>query len=107
MRSGSRSALLQCRNRKWEVEPNEVKYLEEIGNGSNGVVFKAEYKGRLCVVKRAIPFWTASEAKNANKDMVAELDILMSVGKHPNVVEMVGVSSSALLVEGDVSGVQY
>lgn len=33
--------------KSWEIKPSELKYLEKLGSGAYGIVFKARFKGEL------------------------------------------------------------
>ena len=85
-----------------EVDPEDLKYKEVVGNGSFGVVLKMEWMGEEVAVK---------QMKNIHrKDFEAEAAILAAV-QHPNIVHLIGCSfveknSTGMLVmelmEGDL-----
>ncbi|XP_027045523.1 angiopoietin-1 receptor-like [Pocillopora damicornis] len=75
----------------WEEFPYQnIKLLNELGSGAFGVVYKGELLKRNgitpCAVKALKP--TATEVER--KDLFNELDIMVNVGHHPNLVNLIG-----------------
>jgi len=82
------------RSGHWEIKEDEFECNEaqKIGEGAMAVICKAKLRGMPCVAKK---LKTGTQINSqAYKDLVMELDILCSVGKHPNLVEFYGACIS-------------
>lgn len=85
------SAYKPCET-NWEEFPYEnIKLLNELGSGAFGVVYKGELvqeSGKIlpCAVKALKPSATKVEIK----DLYNELEIMVNVGHHPNLVNLIG-----------------
>eukprot|EP00961_Rhodomonas_salina_P245290 3314345-Rhodomonas_salina.1 len=67
----------------WEVKPEEFTLESKIGEGAMGVIYKAKLRGQTVAAKK-LKDRKKDQNKQAYKDLVMELDILVSVGAHPN-----------------------
>lgn len=70
----------------WEVSENALYYLEEIGKGAYGLVFKAKYKGSEIAVKR---YACDSNELDAVGHILLEVSMLAGLS-HPNIIKMLG-----------------
>lgn len=76
----------------WEEIPyHNLKLLDELGSGAFGVVYKGEFlqdNGNVmsCAVKALKPSATSEEIR----DLYNELEIMVNVGYHPNLVNLIG-----------------
>lgn len=85
---GGGSVLGVARVRQaWEISYRELKFLQRVGIGNVGEVFKGTFHGREVAIKRLLPMWLRDE------DMVARFreEILLMAGmNHPNVLHFIG-----------------
>lgn len=85
------SAYKPCETNWKEFPYGNIKLLNELGSGAFGVVYKGELlqdNGNLlpCAVKALKPSATKVEIK----DLYNELEIMVNVGHHPNLVNLIG-----------------
>ncbi|CAF0738767.1 unnamed protein product [Brachionus calyciflorus] len=67
------------------IDPSEISFGDEIGDGATAVVYKANYNRQCVAVKKFI----GSCPMNLKKQMKNELDILSKI-KHENIIKMFG-----------------
>lgn len=82
------SAFGNVKSGNWEVGLDEIKWGNKIGEGAMAAIFKATLRGRECVAKK-LKLGVGPQTQ-AYKDLIMELEILTSVGHHPNLVEFYG-----------------
>ena len=82
------SAFGNVKSGNWEVNLEDIKWGDKIGEGAMAAIYKANLKGRQCVAKKLKN--GVGPQTQAYKDLVMELEILTSVGHHPNLVEFYG-----------------
>mmetsp|Transcript_30148 Transcript_30148/g.74146 ORF Transcript_30148/g.74146 Transcript_30148/m.74146 type:complete len:317 (+) Transcript_30148:124-1074(+) len=100
------SAFGNVKAGNWEVQISEITWGDKIGEGAMAAIYKAKLRGRECVAKK---LKTGVNAQTqAYKDLIMELEILTSVGQHPNLVEFYGAciqdSGSPIILEELVKG---
>jgi len=71
----------------WAVQPGEFKLGSKIAAGAMGQVMKATLRGTVCAAKM---LKQGEGDEQAYKDLITELEILTSVGSHPNLVGFLG-----------------
>mmetsp|Transcript_12092 Transcript_12092/g.18971 ORF Transcript_12092/g.18971 Transcript_12092/m.18971 type:complete len:330 (+) Transcript_12092:425-1414(+) len=95
-------------NGHWEIQPNEFLLHKEIGQGAMGIIFRGSLRGITCAAKKLKDRCNKAENVQAYKDLIMELDILVSIGRHPNLVEFYGAcivdQSSPVIFEEFVDG---
>ncbi len=97
----------------FEVKQEDVEYFERIGEGKMAVLYRAKFRNLPCAAKKlknatktdsqveiTISIFFVQRTilrkeslnfpKQAYKDLIMELDILATVGKHQNLVEFYG-----------------
>jgi len=74
---------------RWEVNPEQFNFVKKIGEGAMGVIYKATLNGKDVAAKK-LKDRNRENNLQAYKDLVMELDILVSIGRHPNLVEFKG-----------------
>mmetsp|Transcript_16793 Transcript_16793/g.35505 ORF Transcript_16793/g.35505 Transcript_16793/m.35505 type:complete len:309 (-) Transcript_16793:338-1264(-) len=82
------AAFANVRQGSFEVKPEEIEYFEKIGEGAMAVIYRAKMRNLTCAAKK-LKNSTRTDSQ-AYKDLVMELDVLTSVGKHQNLVEFYG-----------------
>ncbi|KAK3703285.1 hypothetical protein QZH41_019312 [Actinostola sp. cb2023] len=79
-------------NRNWELPRDRLEVTnEKLGSGCFGNVYTGLYTrkdGKEMVV--AVKMLKATATDDGHKDIIAELEILKQVGRHPNIVSLVG-----------------
>eukprot|EP01116_Phalansterium_solitarium_P008220 TRINITY_DN2174_c0_g2_i1.p1 TRINITY_DN2174_c0_g2~~TRINITY_DN2174_c0_g2_i1.p1 ORF type:complete len:833 (+),score=232.95 TRINITY_DN2174_c0_g2_i1:2-2500(+) len=86
-RTGSASTPAADLHSGWEIDYNELKLGTEIGRGAVGVVYKARWRGTLCVVKQML-------GSGGEKDFLREARNMQNLRNHPNCVLMLGVCTA-------------
>jgi len=74
----------------WEVPREEIKLVKKIGNGATGDVYRAYHKGKF-VAAKMLKDCGDGLIEQAYEDIVMEVQVLVSLGRHPNVVQLMGV----------------
>eukprot|EP00960_Hanusia_phi_P025307 742962-Hanusia_phi.AAC.4 len=82
------STFAKCRSGSWVVRKEEFSFTRKIAEGAMGSVFLANLRGQTVAAKMLKK--TESAGMQAYRDLITELDILISIGKHPNIVEFIG-----------------
>eukprot|EP00286_Rhodomonas_abbreviata_P021859 CAMPEP_0181306314 /NCGR_PEP_ID=MMETSP1101-20121128/10229_1 /TAXON_ID=46948 /ORGANISM="Rhodomonas abbreviata, Strain Caron Lab Isolate" /LENGTH=336 /DNA_ID=CAMNT_0023412353 /DNA_START=84 /DNA_END=1091 /DNA_ORIENTATION=- len=78
----------------WEVSTKEYKLVQKIGEGAYGIIYKGTLRGETVAAKMLKEdkehgiCHTSDE--QGYKDLIMELDILLSIGTHPNLVQFMG-----------------
>ena len=72
----------------WAVQPGEFKLGSKIAAGAMGQVMKATLRGSIVCAAKMLKQGEGDE--QAYKDLITELEILTSVGSHPNLVGFLG-----------------
>ncbi|EKX48893.1 hypothetical protein GUITHDRAFT_136527 [Guillardia theta CCMP2712] len=78
----------KCRSGSWVVRKEEFSLNRKIAEGAMGSIFMAILRGQTVAAKMLKKSETAG--MQAYRDLITELDILISIGKHPNIVEFIG-----------------
>lgn len=85
---------------------DEVQLGKKIGEGAMALIYIATLRGRTCVAKKLRN--GVDSNSQAYKDLIMELDIMMTVGAHPNLVEFYGAviidPKNPIILEEFVSG---
>jgi hypothetical protein len=71
----------------FNIKPSDLTVSKKLGEGSYGVVYLGQYKGKQVAVKRLAVAMFA----NAVADFLAEAMLIMSVKIHPNVIQTFGM----------------
>jgi predicted Ser/Thr protein kinase len=68
----------------WFVDFSQIKFGEQLGQGANGQVFKGTWKNTTVALKVSVT--------TANSSVIRELELMMQLRPHPNVVQLLGFS---------------
>lgn len=80
--------------RQWpEIPRAYLKIVEELGSGAFGVVRKGYLMRNNKVIECAVKMLKRHGTVNELRDLYNELNIMASVGNHPNVVSLIGACS--------------
>ena len=88
--------LLQTENeveklrKVWQIREEEVEFMECIGRGAVGEVFKGRWRGMLVAVKKVKGAWMSSE--EMEKELDHEASVLQAV-RHAHVVQFFGMGA--------------
>jgi len=74
----------------WEIEYDDLAFLEKIGEGAYGIVFKAKWNQRLVAVKKL------KESVESVSQFRKEIGIMSAMRPHENVLRLFGICSKAL-----------
>ncbi|XP_029651263.2 fibroblast growth factor receptor 3-like [Octopus sinensis] len=77
---------LQVTNDEWEIDTRQLKFSTPIGEGAFGKVvigYYSQEKVAIKLVRDCAPL-------SYKEDFLAELDLMKKIGKHPNIVAMIG-----------------
>lgn len=72
---------------KWEIDPQELMLLEELGSGQFGVVRRGKWRGSIDVAVKMMKQGTMSE-----DDFIEEAKVMTRL-QHSNLVQLYGVCS--------------
>lgn len=75
---------LATRHGQWFIPFDQIKFGEQIGRGASGQVFKGSWKGSSVALKVSMT--------QANSTVISELELMMQMRPHPNVVQLFGFS---------------
>ncbi|XP_015787696.1 tyrosine-protein kinase transmembrane receptor Ror-like [Tetranychus urticae] len=79
--------------RNIEIPSNQIRYLEEIGEGCFGRVYKGEYQPTEDqVIQVAIKILKEGVSNELRNDFEREVEILSNF-RHPNIVKLIGVTN--------------
>ncbi|CAL8326030.1 unnamed protein product [Lota lota] len=70
---------------KWEIEPSELTFINEVGSGQFGVVWMGMWRRQLKVAIKAV-----KEKTMCDEDFVEEAKVMMRMN-HPQLVQLYGV----------------
>lgn len=70
------------------VEFSEIEFIEKIGEGQYGAVWKANCRGQVVAVKK---FDSSTQRLNPLEELEREMRAYSSLASHPNVVRFVGI----------------
>jgi serine/threonine protein kinase len=91
---------------KWDVPVSEITFGDKIGEGSMAVIVRATFRGNTCAAKKVPP--GVAPHMQAYQDLVTEIDTLMNLGTHPNIVKFMGACTrqpdNLVLLEELLSG---
>ncbi|XP_067682069.1 uncharacterized protein [Haliotis asinina] len=71
---------------EWELDPKQLKFSTQLGQGAFGKVVTGYY----CDQKVAIKLIKEGAPLSYKEDLVAEINLMKRVGSHPNIVAMIG-----------------
>jgi serine/threonine protein kinase len=74
----------------WLLKYEEMQFLNKIGGGSTCEVYRGEYRGLDCAIKR-ISLEVCEKSRPFIKEFKRELSTLLKLRPHPNLVSLVGV----------------
>lgn len=74
----------------WLLKFDDIIILNKIGGGSTCEVYKGEYRGLECAIKK-ISLQTSEKSKPFIKEFKRELATLLKLRPHPNLVSLIGV----------------
>eukprot|EP00029_Vermamoeba_vermiformis_P010127 TRINITY_DN526_c0_g2_i7.p1 TRINITY_DN526_c0_g2~~TRINITY_DN526_c0_g2_i7.p1 ORF type:complete len:1042 (-),score=152.68 TRINITY_DN526_c0_g2_i7:28-3153(-) len=81
----SKSSLgLEARYGTWFTPFDQIAFGEQLGQGANGQVFKGTWKSTTVALKVSMT--------QANSSVISELELMMQLRPHPNVVQLLGFS---------------
>jgi len=80
----------------WELSRDLIHLKEEIGQGAFGLVRKAEVKGKGESTVVAVKMLKEDHTENELLGLVKEVEIMKMVGRHENIVNLLGVCSQPL-----------
>jgi hypothetical protein len=84
-RAGATSVIgLETKYGQWFTPFDQIKFGEQLGKGSNGQVFKGTWKNSTVALKVSMT--------QANSSVIGELELMMKMRPHPNVVQLFGFS---------------
>jgi hypothetical protein len=75
---------LEQRYGKWFIPFSDLKFGEQLGQGSSGQVFRGTWKNTSVALKVSMT--------QANSSVISELELMMQLRPHPNVVQLFGFS---------------
>ncbi|CAG7824171.1 unnamed protein product [Allacma fusca] len=80
-------------NKEYEIRREDFELGDDIlGEGFHGIVFKGRYGGNTVAVKTIKPY----AEKSALMALLSELKIMIYLGKHENVVDLIGACTESL-----------
>lgn len=74
-------------DRRFEIEPHEVRFAEQIGSGGFGVVFRGKFRGQLVAIKKIHANALSNAASIA--EFQSEVAVLCTLA-HPNILKFMG-----------------
>jgi hypothetical protein len=75
---------LETKYGQWFIPFDQIKFGEQLGQGGNGQVFKGTWKNTTVALKVSMT--------QANSSVLGELELMMKMRPHPNVVQLLGFS---------------
>ncbi|KAE8737137.1 hypothetical protein FOCC_FOCC017400 [Frankliniella occidentalis] len=81
------NGCVACSADKWEIDPQELMLLEELGSGQFGVVRRGKWRGSIDVAVKMMKEGTMSE-----DDFIEEAKVMTKL-QHQNLVQLYGVCS--------------
>ncbi|XP_046748827.1 mast/stem cell growth factor receptor Kit-like [Diprion similis] len=101
---GEQAELLPY-DKKWEFPREDLKLGKQLGSGAFGVVMKAEARG-ICVAGEittvAVKMVRRSVDPSYMKALSGELKILIHLGRHLNVVNLLGACTKTILTKREL-----
>lgn len=74
-------------DRRYEIEPHEVKFGDQVGSGGFGVVFRGKFRGEIVAIKKIHSQALSNPASIA--EFQSEVAVLCTL-EHPNVLKFMG-----------------
>jgi serine/threonine protein kinase len=68
-----------------EIAFSELKYITKLGSGAFGIVYLGEYRLTKVAIKQMKP---GAIDDNAVADFKAEMELMMSIRPHPNIIQV-------------------
>ncbi|XP_066964608.1 vascular endothelial growth factor receptor 1-like [Macrobrachium rosenbergii] len=96
--------LLPCES-KFQIARNRIEFGKLIGKGEFGHVFQAKVDGLLPEEgQTTVAVKTAKSRSNDvfKKELIAEVKIMMHIGRHANILNLLGVCSEYLATKGEL-----
>jgi FMS-like tyrosine kinase 1 len=96
-------------DKKWEIPRENIKLGKELGSGAFGVVLKAEVVGLSDnkAFPAAVKMVNKFAGYNAIKALASELKIMVHIGKHINIVNVLGACTKDLTSKKLLVVVEY
>jgi hypothetical protein len=82
--SSSNSLGLESRYGSWFTPFEQISFGEQLGQGGSGQVFKGTWKNTTVALKVSMT--------QANQSVIRELELMMQLRPHPNIVQLLGFS---------------
>lgn len=82
--SSSNSLGLEARYGAWLTPFEQISFGEQLGQGGSGQVFKGTWKNTTVALKVSMT--------QANQSVIRELELMMQLRPHPNIVQLLGFS---------------
>jgi hypothetical protein len=82
--SSSNSLGLEARYGAWFTPFEQISFGEQLGQGGSGQVFKGTWKNTTVALKVSMT--------QANQSVIRELELMMQLRPHPNIVQLLGFS---------------
>ncbi|XP_068237218.1 vascular endothelial growth factor receptor 1-like [Palaemon carinicauda] len=96
--------LLPC-DMQFEIARSRIEFGKLIGEGEFGHVFQAKVDGlRANELQTTVAVKTAKSRSNEvfRKELIAEVKIMMHIGRHTNVLNLLGICSENLATKGEL-----
>ncbi|XP_068243201.1 vascular endothelial growth factor receptor 1-like isoform X2 [Palaemon carinicauda] len=96
--------LLPC-DMQFEIARSRIEFGKLIGEGEFGHVFQAKVDGlRANELQTTVAVKTAKSRSNEvfRKELIAEVKIMMHIGRHANVLNLLGICSENLATKGEL-----
>lgn len=82
-------------DKEWEVTRDRLVLAEKVGEGAFGVVFKATARGidqkdEKTVTEVAVKMLKDSHTDGDLRDLVSEMEVMKKVGRHTNIISLLG-----------------
>ncbi|XP_064080209.1 vascular endothelial growth factor receptor 1-like [Macrobrachium nipponense] len=101
----SQQAHLLPYERKFEIARQRIEFGKLIGEGEFGHVFQAKVDGLLPNERQTTVAVKTSKSRSNDvfrKELIAEVKIMMHIGRHANILNLLGVCSENLATKGEL-----